>query len=284
MARRARGLAARLLRGLGFGVLALLSIAAIAVAAFPFERLAPALGARIERETGVATRIETLGAKLALSGPTLEASGVTLRWPSGEVLAVDAVRARPARASAWLRGVPTAHVTVEASYGSFDGDLSREAVHGQLARFDFARLPPAWFGEAGSPLAGDIDARVDLVRLGEQWSGTVTLSGGEGSLALPGSPVAIPYERIDAAARLDDAGTVHLDSLALAGPMLTARATGTVAAGRGGPATGAIAIEAEVERMDPGLAPSFAQYGIALDEQGAGRIRVTGAAGQVELR
>jgi type II secretion system protein N len=283
MARRARGLAARLLRGLGFGLLALLGIAAIAVAAFPFERLAPALSARIERETGVATRIETLGAKLALSGPTLEASGVTLRWPSGEVLAVDAVRARPARASEWLRGVPTAHVAVEASYGSFDGDLSREAVHGQLARFDFARLPAAWFGEAGSPLAGEIDARVDLVRLGEQWSGTVTLAGGEGSLTLPGSPVAIPFERIDAAARLDDTGMLHLESLVLAGPMLSARAAGTVASGSGGPATGAVAIEAKIERLDPALMPSLAQYGLKLDAAGAGQIHLGGTTDQIEL-
>jgi type II secretion system protein N len=284
MARRARGLAARLLRGLGFGALALLGIAAFAMAFFPFERLAPALSARIERETGVATRIESLGANLELSGPTIEARGVTLRWPSGEVLALDAVRARPARASAWLRGVPTAHVAVDASCGSFEGDLSREAVHGQLARFDFARLPAAWLGEAGSPLAGDIDARVDLVRLGEQWSGSATLAGGEGSLALPGSPVAIPYERIDAAARLDDSGTLHLESLALAGPMMSARASGTIAAGPSGPASGAIVITANIERFDPALLRALAQYGVTLDAKGAGRISVTGMPGRIEMR
>jgi type II secretion system protein N len=284
MTRRARGLAARLLRGLGFCLLALLAIAGIAVAFFPFDRVAPALSARIERETGVATRIESLGAAFGLRGPRIEARGVTLRWPTGEVLALDAVYARPARPSAWLRGVPTAHVTADASFGSFDGDLSRDAVRGELARFDFARLPAAWFGEAGSPLAGAVDARVDLARLGEHWIGSVALTGGEGSLALPGSPVAMPYERLDASARLDDTGMLHLESLVLAGPMLSARAAGTVAAGSGGPATGAVAIEAEIERLDPAFAPALAQYGIALDARGAGRIHVTGAGGQLELR
>jgi type II secretion system protein N len=284
MARRAPGLAARLLRGLGFCLLALLTIAGIAVAFFPFDRLAPALSARIERETGVATRIESLGAAVGLRGPLIEARGVTLRWPTGEVLALEAVRARPARPSAWLHGVPTAHVTADASFGSFDGDLSREAVGGVLERFDFAQLPAGWFGEAGSPLAGAVDARVDLARLGEHWTGSITLASGEGSLALPGSPVAIPYERLDASARLDDAGMLHLESLALAGPMLSARATGTIAAGAGGLATGVIAIEAEIERLDPAFAPALAPYGIALDPRGAGRVRVVGSAGQIELR
>jgi type II secretion system protein N len=284
MARRARGLAARLLRGIGFSALALLVVIAVAVAFFPFERLAPALSARIERETGVATRIESLRASLGLRGPVLEARGVTLRLPAGDVLELAAVRVRAARPSAWLRGVPTAHVAAEAAFGAFEGDLSRELLRGELAHFDFAQLPAAWFGAGGAPLAGSVDARVDLAWLGEPWSGSVTLTGGEGSLALPGSPVAIPYERLDASARLDEAGTLHLESLALAGPMLSARATGTVGGGSAGPATGAIAIEADIDRMDPALLPALAEYGITLDERGAGRIRVTGMAGRIELR
>jgi type II secretion system protein N len=284
MARRARGLAARLLWGLGFGALSLLAIVGIAVAFFPFDRLAPALSARIQRETGVATRIESLGAALGLEGPWIEARGVTLRWPTGAVLELEAVRARPAHPGAWLRGVPTASVTADASFGSFDGDFSREAVSGTLERFDFAQLPADWFGEAGSPLAGAIDARVDITRIGENWTGSITLAGGEGSVALPGSPIAIPYERLDARARLDGRGVLHLDSLALAGPMLSARATGTIAAGDGGPATGVIEIEAEIKRLDPAFASALAPFGIALDGRGAGRLRVTGAAGQLKLR
>ena len=284
MARRDPNLAAGLLRLLGLAALALLGIVVAAVAFFPFERLAPALCAAIERETRIQTRIDALGASFTLHGPQLEASGVELSWPTGETLSLASVRVHAARPSAWVRGVPTVHVTTAAVFGAFAGDLSREAVRGDFAGFDFAQLPSTWFGDGGAALAGAVDAHVELARLAQQWSGTVKLTGGEGSLALPGSPIAIPYERLDAKARLDEVGTLHLDSLALAGPMVVAKAKGEVAAGYAGPATGEIAIEAEIERMDPALLPALAQYGIALDANGAGRLSISGKPDQIQIR
>jgi type II secretion system protein N len=279
-----RQLLAQLLRAAGLGALALLVVLGVAVAFFPFDRLAPMLAARLERETGAETHIESLAVRFGLRGPELSARGVTLRWASGEALALDALALRAARPSAWLRGVPTAHVALEAPFGAFAGELSQRTLRGAFARFDFAQLPPAWFGEGGAPLAGAVDARVDFARSSAPWSGTISVEGGDGSLALPGAPVAIPYERLDASARLDDAGTLHLDSLELAGPMLVARARGTVAGGPLGPASGAIAIDADIERIDPALLPALAQYGIALDVNGAGQISVTGTAAQIEVR
>ncbi len=273
-----------LLRALGLGVLALLAILLAAIAFFPFDRLAPAVAARIERETRIAARIDSLGAHWSLGGPELEANGVFLRWPTGETLTLDAVRVRPARLGAWLRGVPTAHVAMQAPFGAFTGLASREQLRGTLERFDFAQLPNAWFGGGGSPLAGAVDAQVDLARVSAQWTGTVRLSGGEGSLALPGAPIAIPFEKLDAAAQLDAVGTLHLDSLDLAGPMIVARARGQIAAGYAGPATGAIAIEADIERMDPALLPALAQYGAALGPTGAGRLTISGTAEQLIVR
>ena len=66
--------------------------------------------------------------------------------------------------------------------------------------------------------------------------------------------------------------------------MVSARAAGSLAAGDAGPATGAIAIEAEVERMDPALLPALTQYGIALDANGAGHITISGTPMQIEVR
>lgn len=284
MTRRRPSVIAPLLRLVGLLAIAVLAVLAAAIAFFPFERLAPTLAAAIERETRVATQIGALDAHLGLRGPILEASGVSLRWPTGETLVLDSVRLRAARPSAWLRGVPTVHVTTAAGFGAFDGDLSREIARGELKRFDLAQLPPAWFGDGGAPIAGAIDAQLDLAHLAEQWSGAVKLAGGEGSLALPGSPIAIPYERLEAGARLDEIGTLHLDSFALTGPLVVANAKGEVAAGYAGPATGAIAIEAEIERLDPALLPALAQYGIALDARGAGRISISGTPEQVQIR
>jgi hypothetical protein len=274
----------RLFRSLLLLALAGVVIVLAALAFFPFERFAPLVASRIERETRIETHIAALGVRIGARGAELEASGVSLRWPTGETLALDAVTASPAALGAWLRGVQTAHVTADAAFGSFEGTVSRELVRGDFTHFDFAQLPRSWFGPAGSPLAGAVDARVDLERLADQWSGSVQVEGGEGSLALPGSPVAIPYERLDASGQLDEVGTLKLESLSLAGPMVVARAHGAVEAGYAGPATGAIAIEAEIERLDPALLPALQQYGIVLDANGAGRLSISGTPDQIQIR
>jgi type II secretion system protein N len=281
---RRRGLAGWLLR-LGLALLALVAVLAVAAAFFPFQRLAPALAARIERESGASTRIAGLRVALGLRGPELALQDVTLRWPTGDTLSVPSLRVRGARPAAWLRGAPTAHVVLRAPFGAFEGEVSRERVRGELAGFDLAQLPAAWFGEGGSPLAGPLDVRFDFARSGTHWTGDATLSGAEGSLALPGAPIALPYERLDAAARLDPEGTLHLASLDVVGPMVSARARGTIAAGPGGPASGAIAIAAEVERLDPGLLPALRQAGVSsLGADGAGRITVSGIPERIQLR
>lgn len=281
--RRGPSLVGRLLRALGVALLAVLAVLAIALVFFPYEQAAPALAAAIERETRITTQIAELGGGLGARGPYLEARGVTLRWPTGEALALESLRISPALSASWLRGEPRLRATARAAFGAYDGELSRELVRGDLTGFDAAQLPASWFGEGGSPLAGAVDARVDLARLAEQWSGTVEIAGGEGSLALPGAPLAIPFETIRAALRLDEVGTLRIESLALAGPMVSARASGEIAAGYAGPATGAIAIEADVERLDPALVPALAQYGVVLGETGAGRISISGTPEQVLL-
>jgi hypothetical protein len=281
---RRRSLAGRL-SGLGLALLALVAVLGVAAAFFPVQRLAPALAARIEQASGASARIESLRVGLGTRGPELALQDVTLRWPTGDTLAIPSLRVRAARPAAWLRGVPTAHVVLRAPFGAFDGDVSREQLRGELAGFDLAQLPAAWFGVGGSPLAGPIDARFDLARSGASWTGDATLTGGDGSLALPDSPLALPYERLDAVASLDREGTLHLASLVVAGPMVSARAHGTIAAGPGGPGRGAIAIAAEVERLDPGLLPALRQAGATtLGADGAGRITISGVPGRIQLR
>ena len=282
--RQRRGLLARLLRLLGLLALTLVAIGISAIAFFPFERMAPALAGWIVSETHIATRIGALDAGFGARGPVLEARDIQLIWPTGEQLALSSLRVSPALSLAWLRGVPTLRVAANAEFGAFDGAVSSERIEGDFTRFDFAALPPAWFGERGSPLAGPVDAKVAFARLAEQWSGSAQIVGADGSLALPSSPVAIPYEALKAVLRLDEVGTLHVESVALSGPMVEAQAYGEVAAGYAGPATGAIAIEAELARMDPALLPALAEYGVVLDARGAGRLTISGTPEQIEIR
>ena len=282
--RRQRGILESLLRALVFTLAALLAILVFAFAFFPFERLAPALAARIEAETRVATSIAEFDAGLGASGPYLEARGIQLRWPTGEQLALDSLRVSPALSSGWLRGTPTLRIALKAAFGAFKGVVSAERLDGDFQRFDFAALPARWFGPGGSPLAGAVNAQADLARLAGQWTGTLRIAGSDGSLALPGSPVAIPYQRLASVLRLDEVGTLRIESLALSGPMVEAKAHGEVAAGYAGPATGAIAIEAEIARLDPALLPALAAYGVVLDANGAGRLSVSGTPAQIVVR
>ena len=282
--RQRRGPLARLLRVLGLLALTLVAIGISAIVFFPFERMAPALAGWIVSETHIATRIGALDAGFGARGPVLEARDIQLIWPTGEQLALSSLRVSPALSLAWLRGVPTLRVAANAEFGAFDGAVSSERIEGDFTRFDFAALPTAWFGERGSPLAGPVDAKVVFTRLAEQWSGSAQIVGADGSLALPSSPVAIPYEALKAELRLDEVGTLHVESVALSGPMVEAQAQGEVAAGYAGPATGAIAIEAELARMDPALLPALAEYGVVLDARGAGRLTISGTPEQIEIR
>jgi type II secretion system protein N len=282
--RRRRSLARQILRGLAFAALGAIALLLLALATFPFDRLGSAVAAQIQRETRIAASFDTVDAHLTLRGPVLAATGVTLAWPTGEVLRLDSLDVRVARPSAWLRGVPTAHVATRTKFGSFSGVVSRDRVAGRLTGLDPARLPQAWFGEGGSLVAGPVDADVDLEHVAAQWTGRVLLDGESGSLALPGSPVAIPYERLRADARLDPIGTLQIVSLELEGPLVSAHARGEVGAGYAGPATGPIAIEAEVGRLDPALVPIVEQYGVTLDADGAGRLTISGTPDRIDIR
>jgi type II secretion system protein N len=282
--RRRPSLLGRLLRVLVLLALTLLAILVSAIVFFPFERLAPALAGWIEAETRIATNIGALDAGFGAHGPVLEARDIQLSWPTGEQLALGSLRVSPALSLAWLRGVPTLRVAGSAEFGAFAGVVSAERIAGDFTRFDFAALPPAWFGDAGSPLAGAVDAKVAFARLAEQWSGSAQIEGADGSLALPGSLVAVPYEALKANLRLDEVGTLHVESVALSGPMVEAKAKGEVAAGYAGPATGAITIEADLRRMDPALLPALAEYGVVLDARGAGHLSISGTPEQIQIR
>lgn len=285
MARRTRGRGQSFLRALALLVLGVVAIGCFALAFFPFERLQPALVARLEHETRSRVELARLEAGLSSRGPYAELEGLRFRWPDESSLAIDSLRITPALSVAWLRGVPTARVTSAGAAGSFDGIASGLRIAGALRSVDPSRLPQRWFGGGGAPIAGPLDADVDLARDADQWSGDATFSGGKGILSVPGLPVSIPYDELRGALHLDEIGSLAVDHVTLRGPLASAVANGTVAAGYAGPATGAIDITIDVERLDPALVPALAQYGLSLNPaSGAGQVRLSGTPEQVQVR
>jgi hypothetical protein len=273
-----------LLRALGSLLLGVVVILLVALALFPFDRLEPVLIARLERETRARASLDRLSVGVSWRGPYAELEGLSLSWPNGSALAFQALRVSPALSLDWLRGAPAASLTSAAAFGSFEGVASGVRLAGNVQGLDLAQLPPDWFGEGGAPLEGPIDAQIDLAHTAEQWHGTATFHGANGVLALPGMPVAIPYQHLSGGLRIDPVGNLSLDSIVLRGPLASAIASGTVAAGYTGPATGAVDLTIDVEHLEPALVPALVEYGVPLDAAGAGQIHVGGTPDQIEIR
>lgn len=280
MARRGPGRGRAFVRALATLALGIALLLGFAFAFFPFERLEPALAARIGAATRSRATFGQLSVGWELRGPFAELHALTLRWSDGSTLMLDTLRVEPALSAAWLRGVPTASVKSLAAFGSVDGIVSREVVQLRAEQLEVSALPKDWFGESGAPIDGRVDATLAATRVAEQWSGRLSIQGADGVLALPGAPVAIPYESLRGTLALDELGTLTLAGIALAGPMASATAEGTIAAGYAGPATGALDVAIDVKRIDPALVPSLTAAGIPLDPSGTGRLHMTGSVDQ----
>lgn len=278
-----RGLLA-IARRLALALLAALAILASAVAFFPAERLAPAVIARIEAASGARAALDEIALGLDWSGPYAQLEGLSLVWTDDSALTIDSLHVAPEWSLAWLRGAPAARLVSAAAFGQFEGRLSAAGIAGQLRGLDLAQLPRAWFGESGAPLEGPLDARIEAAQLAGQWSGAASLSGRGGVLALPGMPVAVPYETLDGRVALDALGNLALEQIALRGPLASCTASGRVSTGYAGPASGPIDVVVEVTHLDPALAPLLASYGLALEDGGTRRVHVGGTPDRIEVR
>ncbi len=265
-------------------VVLVVALVALTLAFLPSSALEGPLVRRLEAATGA--RVSLASLELGFGGllPFGELHDAELRWSDGTQIDVKRLRASPVPSLAWLRGVPELRVTLESSAGGYVGRLSAERVKGHATAFDLSKLPRRWLGEGGAPVEGPVDAELDLSRHAEQWAGSVSFAGRRGVLAVAGVPVALPYETLSGALDLDEVGSLRLSRFALAGPLATGSAEGTVAPGYAGPATGALDLSVDVQRVDPALVPTLVEAGIPLDASGVGRLRVTGTTERPTIR
>ena len=260
-------------RGLAVAAAGLLLLV-FAAARFPYERLLPPLLVTARAATGAEVDVAELGPGLGLAGPRVVASGVRVRWPAAPELVFDAVRVRPAWSLAWLSGSPRWHVDAAGAPGSFRGEVASERIAGEWEEVDTAALPWALLG-ALAPLQGRVSGTVDLARTDGAWLGTAELSGREGSVDLPGLPVAIPFVAL--AARLEMAPTlVTLSSARIEGPLVTASVSGTASAEGGAFSAWPLDLAVEIESVDPALRGYLGPLGIPVDHEGKAKVRVTG--------
>ena len=116
------------------------------------------------------------------------------------------------------------------------------------------------------------------------WTGSVQLTAENGSVGLPGQPIAIPFETFDArlAVGPDDGSFLSVESAELAGPMISAPASGEIARGRRGPSS--INIELELSVVDKNLLPLLRNLGVRLSDDGEATARLGGTLASPVLR
>ncbi|MCC6640387.1 MAG: type II secretion system protein GspN [Deltaproteobacteria bacterium] len=252
---------------------------------FPYDRLRDVVAAKAGQALGAQIRMTSLAPAVSLAGPGVAVTGLAVTLADGRQLAIEKARVRPAWSPAWLRGRPALHVDVEAAEGHAVGTLvlgAEPGFAGTLSDVDLAKLPVAGM-LPGLSLDGTANGDVDLRTTPAGPRGTIDLAAHGGSVALPGLPVALPFETLTARAELSDASLAGGVDVDLQGPMLTARLRGNV--GRAPVVTNApLDLQLQLAVVDPSLRPMLAGTGLRLAQDGSAEMRLTGSVGRPLLR
>jgi hypothetical protein len=243
-------------------------------ARFPYRRLLPPLLAAASGATGAEIHVMDLGLGLGLGGPHVVAHDVRLRWPAAPEIQLSAVRVRPAWSLAWLGGQPVWHVAAEGPPGAFDGVVAADRIDGAWQELDPDALPWVLFGTT-APLLGRLSGEVALARGDHAWQGSARVVGGEGSVDLPGRPVAIPFVAVQAELGVAP-DRITLASGRIEGPLVTATVAGSASPSGGGFAAWPLDLDVLIESVDPALRGYLGPLGIPVDGQGQAQVRVTG--------
>jgi type II secretion system protein N len=269
-------------RGRGVWIWAAAALLGVLIAArFPYQRLLGPLLAGASAATGAQIEVGEVGLSLGWSGPRLVARDLRLSWPGAAALSLAAVRVRPAWSPAWLSGVPLWHVEATGDPGTFQGVVASDRVAGQWSAIDVDALPWILLGST-PPLHGRVSGEADLARQDGAWRGSAKLQGAGGSVDLPGLPVAIPFEALEAQLELG-AELITLSSGHIQGPLVTASIAGTADASSGAFSTWPLALEVAIEAIDPALREYLPPLGIQVSEDGRATVRVTGSLGSPYL-
>jgi type II secretion system protein N len=255
------------------------------LALFPYGRFHELVVARLSQATGARVSLEHLEGGLSIGGPSLTATSLLLRWPDRRALLLERTSVRPAWSLSWLRGEPALHLEATGPAGSIDGSVwpsSEPAFAGQVRGIQLSLLPLDHLANP-LPVLGRLDALIDL-RTGPAGSiGEIRFEAREGSIALPSLPFDVPYQEAHGDVERSESGAFVVRELELTGPMLSASATGSIAANRR-PEEGALDLEVDLVVVDPTLRSMVQSYGLQLDADGAARLQVSGTVSRPILR
>ncbi len=270
--------------GLGFATCAAL-ILFFTVLQFPWQRLRPWIVTQLSHATGAEVELDGLELGLSLRGPVADLAGVRVRHPGSPMIALDTARVGPAFSTSWLSGDPALAIDLWVAGGAIVGTVWTGDALGFAGRFegiDPAALPLP-LGTGPTPIDGVISGRADVVQVGGRWAGAVHLESRSGSLALPGLPLALPFDVLGVDLDLGEDGSVRVSDGRLDGPMASFDVSGSIGPG---PqlAQSPLALDVQLRGVQPALREPLRGQGIVLDGTGSARIRLEGTPSRPILR
>ena len=181
----------------------------------PLPRVPRRAARRGDRRRGHGRRASRGG--LGLGGLTLVAAPVTLRWPSGARLELErASRCGPPGRSPGCAASPRCTSICarrRAASPAPSGPASRSPSQGACTTLALEQLPPELLAAAqGFALTGRLDADVDLSLAAGALGGRARARLRDGAFSAPGSPISIPFERLQAELDLGPGGAVRIES------------------------------------------------------------------------
>jgi type II secretion system protein N len=256
-------------------------------ARFPYDHFRDPLVAVVGAASGAEVQVGALSGGLGLGGITLVAAPATLLWPAGARLELTRVALRPAWSLSWLWGRPALHLDLRAPAGRVSGTVwpgEPAAFEGGVRELALEQLPSEILAAAqGFAVTGLLEADAELSLTGGVLSGELSLDVRDGALAAPGSPISIPFERLEAALRIEPGGALRVESASLSGPMVEGTAQGQL--GLAGDLDQApLDVQLEFRVADPSLRGFLAPLGVKLDAEGRARMHLQGSLGTPVLR
>ncbi|MBW2240535.1 MAG: type II secretion system protein GspN [Deltaproteobacteria bacterium] len=280
----ARGERGRLMRGLGIGFGCLLLTLVFAVAQFPWDRLTPWLVGQVEQASGARLEVAHLGSGWAMGGPAADLQGVVLHLPGEAPLEIDRLRVRPALSASWLDGEPALAIDLSVGEGQVRGTVWPSGATGFDGSFEdiYTADLPETLDLSNLPLDGLLSGDVDVRHVENRWAGDVSILGSDGSLVLPGLPIALPFDEFTADLRLEEETGLELENVRFEGPMASFDAEGTVALDAAG-RPGALDLEIRVWGVDPSLRGMAESQGFPLGANGEAEISLGGTANAPQI-
>lgn len=266
-------------------LLALLLIAFFVYLDFPYDRLRRGLALQLGSALGAQVGIGELGPRLSLFGPGFEAQDVRVAFADGTRLDLSRARVRPAWSLAWLSGTPALHVDAESAFGRLLGVASMGEMpgfDGRLESLDLGALPWARLYE-GAAAEGSGEADLELAWTGAVYGGQLQLRARDGSLTLPGVPLALPFATLTADARVGDDLLLDLQSFTLDGPMLALAGSGTIRR-RPRVSDAPLQMTAKIEAREASLRPMLQSLGLRLAPDGSAEVRIAGTVASPVVR